>query len=102
MTTTTITLERRPEPSPSLNGHHTGPVPAGCVLLAVEDLAVGDVLQHDVGTFELVTSIVPFPSETTRQVHVLRTMPSGRTVTCSFWIGEHARRTVHKHEATPS
>ena len=63
---------------------------------------MGDVLQHDVGTFELVMSIVPVPSETTRQVHVLRTMPSGRTAACSFWIGEHARRTVHKLAATPS
>ena len=63
---------------------------------------VGDVLQHAAGTFDLVTSIDPVPSQTTRQVHVLRTLPSGRTVTCSFWIGEHARRTVHKVVAVPS
>ena len=99
--TSTATLVRRPEPSPTLYGHHVSPVPAGCVLLPVEDLAVGDVLQHDLGTFELVTSIVPFPGRTTRQVHVLRTMPNGRTASCSFWIGEHARRTVHKVVATP-
>ena len=99
--TCTATLVRRPEPSPTLYGHHLGPVPAGCVLLRVEELAVGDVLQHDVGTFELVTSIVAFPGRTSRQVHVLRTMPNGRTATCSFWIGEHARRTVHQVASPP-
>ena len=97
MTTTAIaTRERTLEPSPTLYGHAGERVPEGCVLLDTADLLVGDVLQHAVGTFDLVTSIDPVPSETTRQVHVLRTLPSGRTVACFFWIGEHARRTVHK------
>lgn len=94
--TTTATRVRPLEPSPTLYGHHVEPVPTGCVLLDVDDLAVGDVLQHAAGTFELVTSIAPIPTETTRQVHVLRTLPNGRTTTCFFWVGEHARRTVHK------
>jgi hypothetical protein len=29
-------------------------------------------------------------------------MPTGRTACCFFWIGEHARRTVHKVEVTPT
>ena len=97
MTTTAIaTRVRILEPSPTLYGHPGDTVPAGCVLLSTDDLQVGDVLHHAAGTFDLVTSIDPVPTETTRQVHVLRTLPSGRTVTCFFWIGEHARRTVHK------
>ena len=98
--TSTATQVRPLEPSPTLYGHHVEPVPEGCVLLPVDDLQVGDVLHHATGTFDLVTSIAPAPSETTRLVHVLRTVPSGRTATCSFWIGEHARRTVHKVVAT--
>ena len=54
------------------------------------------MLQHASGTYDLVTSIDTDPSPTTRLVHVLRTRPNGRTVTCFFWIGEHARRTVHQ------
>ena len=92
-TTTTATRVRPLEPSPTLYGHHRERTPTGCV---------GDVLQHAEGTFDLVTSIDPVPSETTRQVHVLRTFPSGRTATCAFWIGEHARRTVHLVVAVPS
>jgi hypothetical protein len=94
--TTTATRVRTPEPSPTLNGHHVMPVPTGCVLLHSDDLRVGDVLRHAPGTFDLVLSIAPVPTDATRLVHVLRTVPSGRTATCSFWIGEHARRTVHK------
>ena len=60
------------------------------------------MLQHAPGTFDLVTSIDAVPTATTRQVHVLRTLPSGRTVDCSFWIGEHARRTVHQVVAVPA
>ncbi len=86
----------RSTPARRLYGHPGERVPTGCVLLSTDDLLVGDVLQHAVGTFDLVTSIDPVPSETTRQAHVLRTLPSGRTVACFFWIGEHARRTVHK------
>ena len=99
MTTTTANRVRTLEPSPTLYGHHVTPVPAGCVLLQTDDLQVGDVLHHAAGTFDLVTSIAPCSTgTTTRLVHVLRTVPSGRTTTCSFWIGEHARRTVHKVE----
>jgi hypothetical protein len=96
MTTTTATRVRTPEPSPTLYGHHVAPVPAGCILLPSDDLRVGDVLHHAPGTYDLVTDIDPVPTATTRLVHVLRTVASGRTATCSFWIGEHARRTVHK------
>lgn len=99
---TTTTQPRTLEPSPTLYGHHVTPLPAGCVDLSVADLQVGDVLQHAPGTFDLVTSIAPAPSETTRQVHVLRTMPNGRATTCAFWVGEHAVRTVHKVTSTPS
>ena len=103
MTTTAIaTRVRTLEPSPTLYGHPGEPVPAGCVLLSTDDLEVGDVLQHAPGTYDLVMSIDADPSQTTRLVHVLRTLPSGRTVTCSFWIGEHARRTVHKVVGVPS
>src|SRR5690349_769241 len=101
-TTATATRTRQLPPSPSLYGHPGERVPAGCVVLSVQDLQVGDVLQHAPGTFDLVTSIDPVPSETTRTVHVLRTVPSGRTVSCFFWIGEHARRTVHKVDVTPT
>jgi len=94
--TTTATRARSLGPIPDLYGGHVSPVPEGCSLLPACDLLVGDVLRHTEGTFDLVTSIVPEPSETTRRVYVLRTMPNGRTATCSFWIGEHARRTVHK------
>ena len=96
--TATATRSRELPPSPTLYGHPGERVPAGCVLLSVEELQVGDVLQHAPATFDLVTDIDPVPSETTRQVHVLRTLPNGRTVTCFFWIGEHARRTVHRFE----
>jgi hypothetical protein len=103
MTTTAIaTRVRTLEPSPTLYGHPGESVPAGCVLLSTNDLRVGDVLQHAPGTFDLVTDIDPVPTETTRQVHVLRTLPNGRTVTCFFWIGENARRTVHKVVAVSS
>ena len=105
MTTTAIATVAQPvrvlEPSPSLYGHPGERIPAGCVLLSTDDLQVGDVLQQALGTFDLVTSIDPLPTETTRQVHVLRTVPNGRTATCFFWIGEHARRTVHKVVETP-
>jgi hypothetical protein len=101
-TTATATRTRTLEPSPTLYGHPGESVPAGCVLLPVDDLLVGDVLQHVNAVFDLVTSIDPTPSEITRQVHVLRTMTNGRTVACSFWIGEHARRTVHKVVAVPA
>ena len=94
MTTTATTARVRPLPSPTFDGHAGEPAAPGCVALRTDDLRVGDVLRHAAGTFDLVTSIAPIPSETTRQVHVLRTLPSGRTVTCSFWIGEHARRVV--------
>ena len=77
-------------------------MPAGCVVLSTEDVAVGDVLQHDVGTVDLVTSIVATPGANLAQVHVLRTVRSGRTTTCSFWIGAHARRTVHLVRRTPT
>jgi hypothetical protein len=92
---TTTTLRRPLQPSPDLNGHHPVPVPPGCVLLSTADLRVGDVLQHAEGTFDLVTSIAVTPGRSTHLVHVLRTVPSGRTTTASFWIGEHGRRTVH-------
>ena len=101
MSTATTTLRRSLEPSPDLYGHHVPPVPAGCVVLPTEDLAIGDVLQHDVGTVDLVTSIVTTPGAGLAQVHVLRTVRSGRTTTCSFWIGAHARRTVHLVRRTP-
>ena len=102
MTTTAIaTRVRTLDPSPTLYGHPGEGIPAGCVLLATDDLSVGDVLQHAAGTFDLVTSIDPVPTETTRQVHVLRTLPNGRTVSCFFWVGEHARRTVHQVVAGP-
>jgi hypothetical protein len=94
--TATATPVRTLDPSPTLYGHPGERVPAGCVLLSTDELRVGDVLQYAPGTFDLVTDIDPVPSETTRQVHVLRTMPNGRTATCFFWVGEHARRTVHK------
>ena len=94
--TAIATPVRTLEPSPTLCGHPGERVPTGCVLLSSDELQVGDVLQHAPGTFDLVTDIDPVPTETTRQVHVLRTMPNGRTVTCFFWIGENARRTVHK------
>lgn len=100
--TTTATRVRRLEPSPNLYGNHVDPVPAGCVLLPVDHLVVGDVLQHARGTFDLVTSIAPVAGESTQLVHVLRTMPNGRTATCFFWIGEHARRTVHLVVASPN
>ena len=100
-TTTTATWARPLEPSPNLYGNHVDPVPAGCVRLPVDDLRVGDILLHAAGTFELVTGIAPIPSETTRHLHVLRTLPNGRTVRCSYWVGEHARRTVHKLLAAP-
>ena len=97
MTTTAIaTRVQDLDPSPTLYGHPGERIPAGCVLLSTDDLVVGDVLQHAAGTFDLVTSIDAVPSATTRQAHVLRTLPSGRTVDCFFWVGEHARRTVHK------
>jgi hypothetical protein len=103
MTTTAIAIRGLPlEPSPTLYGHPGERVPHGCVLLDTDDLQVGDVLRYAVDTFDLVTSIEPLPSETTRRVHVLRTVSSGRTATCSFWIGEHARRTVHKVVAVAS
>ncbi|MET0902241.1 MAG: hypothetical protein ABWZ52_03285 [Acidimicrobiales bacterium] len=103
MTTTAIaTRERTLEPSPTLYGHPGERIPAGCVLLSTDDLVIGDVLQHAPGTFDLVTGIDPVPTETTRQVHVLRTLPNGRTVSCFFWIGEHARRTVHQVVAVPA
>ena len=95
MTTTATTLRRPLEPSPDLYGHHTIPVPPGCVLLSTAALAVGDVLQHAAGTVDLVTSIAEAPGASTAVVHVLRTMPNGRTTAAAFWIGEHARRTVH-------
>ena len=102
MTTTAIaTRVRTLEPSPTLYGHPGERVPTGCIVLSSDDLRVGDVLQHAPGTFDLVTDIDPVPSETTRRVHVLRTLPSGRTVGCFFWVGEHARRTVHKVVAGP-
>jgi hypothetical protein len=97
--TTTATRIRPLELSPTLYGHAGEAVPAGCSLLLADDLRVGDVLQHAAGTFDLVTDIDPVPTETTRQVHVLRTLSNGRTIACSFWIGEHARRTVHKVES---
>jgi hypothetical protein len=100
--TTTATRIRPLELSPTLYGHAGEPVPAGCSLLPADDLRVGDVLQHAPGTFDLVTDIDPTPTETTRLVHVLRTVANGRTITCSFWIGEHARRTVHKVAAVTS
>jgi hypothetical protein len=100
--TTTATRVRRLEPSPNLYGNHVDPVPAGCVLLPADDLAVGDVLRHTHGTFDLVTSIAPAAGESTRLVHVLRTMPNGRTATCFFWIGEHARLTVHLVVTSPN
>lgn len=95
--TATITAgpARTLDPSPTLNGHAGERVPAGCVLLDTDQLQVGDVVRHAEGTFELVTDIVAMPTSTTRRVHVLRTR-KGRTVACSYWIGEHARRTVHK------
>jgi hypothetical protein len=101
-TTATTTQRRALEPSPNLYGHHVDPVPAGCVLLPVDELQVGDVLQYAPGTFDLVTSIAPIPTPSTRKVHVLRTMPNGRTATCFFWVGEHARRTVHLVSSTPT
>ena len=97
----TTTLLRVLEPSPNLYGNHVPLVPAGCVLLPAELLAVGDVLQHARETFDLVTSIDPAAGDSTQIVHVLRTMPNGRTATCFFWIGEHARRNVHKVVAGP-
>ena len=103
MTTTATATPVRPlEPSPTLYGHQGEPVPKGCLVLPTNDLRVGDVLQHAPLTFDLVTDIDPAPSHTTRRVHVLRTMPNGRTASCSFWIGEHARRTVHMVEVTPT
>ena len=92
---TTTTLRRPLEPNPDLYGHHHAPVPPGCVLLCTAELGVGDVLQHAEGTFDLVTSIGGVAGASTALVHVLRTMPNGRTTAASFWIGEHARRTVH-------
>jgi hypothetical protein len=102
MTTASITACRALEPSPDLYGHHVPPVPAGCVILPTEDLAVGDVLQHDLGTVDLVTSIAATAGTDLAQVHVLRTVRSGRTTTCSFWIGAHARRSVHLVRRTPT
>jgi hypothetical protein len=103
MTTTATATRVRPlEPSPSLYGHPWERVPAGCALLRSQDLQAGDVLRHAPGTFDLVVSIHPVPTETTRTVHVLRTLPNGRTASCFFWIGEHARRTVHKVVAVPA
>ncbi len=98
---TTATLRRPLEPSPDLYGHHITPVPAGCALLPAMEVAVGDVLQHAEGAFDLVTSITPLPGGAIAQVHVLRTMANGRTVTAFFWIGEHARRTVHLVRRAP-
>ena len=92
--TATTTLARvEPLPSPSLYGHPGERVPTGCVRLSTDQLQVGHVLQHAAGTFDLVTSIEP-ATGTTRLVHVLRTVPSGRTTAASFWIGDHARRFV--------
>ncbi len=99
--TTTATRVRRLEPSPNLYGSHVDAIPTGSVLLPATLLAVGDVLQHARETFDLVTSIDP-AGASTQLVHVLRTMPNGRTATCFFWIGEHARTTVHLVVATPS
>jgi hypothetical protein len=101
-TAATAIQVRELDPSPTFNGHPGQRVPAGCTLLSVEDLQVGDVLQHAPGTFDLVPDIQPEPSETTRTVHVLRTVPSGRTASCFFWAGAHARRTVHKVVAVTS
>ena len=101
-TATTATRARILDPSPTLYGHPGERIPDGCVLLSTDDLLAGDVLQHAPGTFDLVTGIDPVPTETTRKVHVLRTLPNGRTASCFFWIGEHARRTVHKVVAVSS
>jgi hypothetical protein len=100
--TTTATLRRPLDPSPDLYGHHPTPVPAGCVLVSTGELAAGDVLQHAEGTFDLVISITALSGAATAVVHVLRTMPNGRTTGASFWIGEHARRTVHRVVQTPA
>ena len=99
MTTATATRVR-PLPSPSLNGHPGELVPDGCARIGTDALQVGDVLQHAPFTFDLVTSIEP-ASGTTRLVHVLRTVPSGRTTNAFFWVGEHARRTVDKVVTVP-
>ena len=107
MTTTTFAavaasvIAVQPLPSPSLYGHPGERVPAGCVRVGTDELQVGDALQHAPGTFDLVMSIEPVPTGTTRLVHVLRTVPSGRTTTAFFWIGEHARGTVDKVAAVP-
>ena len=99
--TATATLARvEPMLSPSLYGHPGERVPAGCVRVSTNELEVGHVLQHAPGTFDLVTC-VESASGTTRLVHVLRTVPSGRTTAAFFWIGDHARRSVDKVVAVP-